>query len=124
LQIDSPFSPDRGVAILGKIDPGTRETTITYWKIAAIKLNMSYLTDTPLLGNKIFVPGRFSHKEVDDPEDEYFILVDISDAGDGVYYSVVRLVGGKYGRPSTDDDAILQLDLDEFRFFRGHYMRH
>jgi len=32
-------------------------------------------------GNKIFVPGRFSHKEVDDPKDEYFMLVDISNAG-------------------------------------------
>jgi len=51
-------------------------------------------------------------------------LVDISDAGDGVYYSVVRLVGGKYGRLSTDDDDILQFDSDEFRTFRGYYMRH
>jgi len=85
---------------------------------------MSCLTDTPILGDKIFVPGRFSHKEVDDPEDEYFMLVDISDPGDGVYYSVVRLVGGKYGGLSTDDDDILHLGLDEFQIFRGYYMRH
>jgi hypothetical protein len=81
------------------------------------------LTYTPVIGNKIFVPGSFSHKEVDVPEDEYFVLLDISDPGDGVNYSVVRLVGGKYGRPSTDDDDIFQLELEEFRKFRGYYMR-
>jgi len=94
-------------------------------KITSIKLSMSCLTDTtPILGNKIFVPGRFSHKEGDDAQDEYFMLLDISDAGDGVYYSVVRLVGGKYGRLAMDDDDILHLDLDEFRTFREYYMRH
>jgi len=84
---------------------------------------MSGFVAVPLIGNKIFVPGRFSHKKVDDPEDEYFKLVDISDAGDGVYYSITRLVGGKSGRLSTDEDDTLQLDLDEFCIFRGFYMR-
>ena len=80
-------------------------------------------TATPLLGDKIFVPACFSHKEVDDLEDEYFMLTDISDAGDGVNYSVTRLVGGRYGKPSTDDDDTLQLSLDNFLLFRGYYKR-
>jgi len=94
-----------------------------YWNIHTQTSSMSSFRGTPLIGNKIFVPGHYSHKEVEDPEDEYFMLVDISDAGDGVYYSVTRLVGGKYGRLSTDDDDTLQLDLDEFLLFRGYYMR-
>jgi len=77
----------------------------------------------PVVGNKIFIPASYSHKEVDEPEDEYYMLVDISDPGDGVCYTVTRLVGGKYGRVSTDDDDTLQIGLDEFRFFRGYYMR-
>jgi len=38
---------------------------------------MSDSTATPLLADKIFVPACFSHQEVDDPEDEFFMLVDI-----------------------------------------------
>jgi len=94
-----------------------------YSNIHTRKLGMSGSTATPLLGDKIFVPACFSHQEVDDPEDEYFMLIDISDAGDGVNYSVTRLVGGKYGRPSTDDDDTLQLSLEEFLLFRGYYKR-
>jgi len=84
---------------------------------------MSGLAAMPLIGNKIFVPKCFSHKEVDDADDEYFILMDISDPGDGVTYTVTRLMGGKYGRISTDHDDTLHLQLDEFRIFRGYYMR-
>jgi len=85
--------------------------------------DMSGCVAMPRLGNKIFVPGKFSHKEEDDPEDEYYMLVDISDPGDGLCLTATRLVGGKHGRLSTDDDDTLQLDLDKFRVFRGYFLR-
>ena len=89
----------------------------------AKKIGMSDLATMPLIGNKIFVPKCFSHKEDDDVQDEYFILMDISETGNALNYTVTRLMGGKYGRISTDHDDTLQLELDEFRIFRGYYMR-
>ena len=84
---------------------------------------MSSVMELPLIGHKIFVPGCFSHKEGDDPVDEYFMLMDIDDPGDGVSYIVTQLVGGKYGRPSTEEDDTLHLNLEEFRIFRGYCLR-
>jgi len=84
---------------------------------------MSSVPPTPLLGNKILVPGCYSHKEDDEPADEYYTLVDINNPGDGMCYSVTRLVGGKYGRLSTDDGDTLELCLEEFSLFRGFFMR-
>jgi len=85
-------------------------------------MDMSGFADMPVIGNTIFVPACFSHKEVD-PEDDYFTLHDIHNPGDGVYYYLTRLVGGKDGTISTDEDDIIQINLDEFRRFRRYYMR-
>jgi len=83
---------------------------------------MSCFAGMPVVGNKIFVPASYSHKEVD-PEDEYFVLVDIHNPGDGVCYYATRLMGGKYGTLSTDEDDTMEMDLEEFRHFRGYCMR-
>jgi len=83
---------------------------------------MSGFGGMPVLGNKIFVPASYSHKEVD-PEDDYYVLVDIHNPGDGVCYSATRLMGGKYGTVSTDEYDTMEMNLEEFRLFRGYYMR-
>jgi len=84
-------------------------------------MDMSGFADMPVIGNTIFVPACYSHKEVD-PEDDYFTLHEIHDPGDGVCYCLTRPVGGKNGTISSDEDDIIQINLDEFRLFRGFYM--
>ena len=83
---------------------------------------MSGTPGMPVVGNKILVPASYSHKEVD-PEDEYYVLVDIHNPGDGLCYYATRLMGGNYGTVSTDEDDTMEMDLEEFRLFRGFYMR-
>ena len=82
---------------------------------------MSFVKATPCIGNKIFVPLQYSHAE-ENAEDEYFLLSDIENFGDGECYSVKKLVGGKNGKVSRDPDDNLHLDLDEFYMFREFFL--
>jgi len=89
----------------------------TFWKYA----RMSFVRATPRVGNKILVPLQYSHTE-EKPEDEYFMLMDMQNFGDGECYSVTKLIGGKNGIVSVDPDDTLHIDLDEFYMFREFFI--